>query len=752
MTIARRVRRALRQPPHVTLRKAWSRGVRGFRDRVERVRDARRPSYATESTDLDGGSLGKFVRPFSDDALRSREDEIRALAARARDHRFDLLGSGPVPVRHGLRARGLEGFTAMPPGPPVTADADGTWLEARIAPANLSEARRIWRLVRGEGYVPIDWAIDPRSGFRWSESTLSRNLPVFAAPGADIKLPWELSRMQHLPWLVADARLALLEGDAARAQRDTVEFQDQIADFIATNPPRHGVNWVCTMDVAIRVTGWLVAHDLARSAGLDLDPEWGRCLARSVFEHGAHVAEHLEWDPVVRGNHYLANIAGLLHIAASLPPRPLTDAWLRFATAELYDETRSQFHRDGGNFEASVGYHRFSGEMVVHATARLAALDPLRQASLAAGAPVAPVRLAPGPCWPDPGRALWPPPPEHLERVAGIARFARAVQGRAASAPAVGDDDSGRFIAVLPAHTTFEEDGRHTWRERPRDLRPLVFAAEALLGIAPSDGAADLAGLPRCAPLELRDAGAGAKDEGDPSSDAVQVFPESGFATVCAGPLDAVLRAGSNGQAGNGGHAHCDQLAVTVTLAGAPLVIDAGTYVYSPDVAARNRFRETAAHNTPRVGPREQHSVLPGTDGLFTLPDRAHGRFVEQGPDRVVAEHEGYGRTVRRTLRRDGDALIGEDRAPSSETVTVPFLLDPAVTVESLGESQLVGAVAGTRFRISWETDGAGVTGAIEPAEASPAYGRRDETVRLVIGPVPGAPEAVLRWRIEVRP
>ncbi|MEZ7879117.1 MAG: hypothetical protein QMC11_02655, partial [Rhodospirillales bacterium] len=71
-------------------------------------------------------------------------------------------------------------------------------------------------------------------------------------PGVDIKIPWELARLQHLP------QLALAYSDQ-RSQNLVDEFQNQTLDFMSANPPRYGVNWVCTMDVAIRAANLILA-------------------------------------------------------------------------------------------------------------------------------------------------------------------------------------------------------------------------------------------------------------------------------------------------------------------------------------------------------------------------------------------------------------------------------------------------------------------------------------------------------------
>src|SRR4029077_4232742 len=96
---------------------------------------------------------------------------------------------------------------------------------------------------------------------------------------------------------------------------------------------------------------------------------------------------NLEWDPEFRGNHYLADLVGLLFVAAYLPSTPETDAWLAFAATELIAEAQRQIHPDGSGFEASTCYHRLSVEMMVYAVAILDGLTPFERAAASGSVP-----------------------------------------------------------------------------------------------------------------------------------------------------------------------------------------------------------------------------------------------------------------------------------------------------------------------------------------------------------------------------
>jgi hypothetical protein len=274
-------------------------------------------------------------------------------------------------------------------GMPVTPDREGKWLAGRVSRENLETAQQLWRLI-DEGYDPIDWHLDFKSGYRWHETIWYRDVPVPPAAGADVKVPWELARMQHLPILAlaygnaSGGRKGVSGGRKGVKERSIYakEFRNQVLDFIATNPPRFGVNWYYAMEVGIRAANWMVAYDLFQAYGAEFDPDFEMVFRRSIYEHGRHIVGNLEWHPELRTNHYLANVVGLLFIAAYLPRTKETDAWLAFSVQELVEEVKHQFFPEGANFEASTCYHRLSAEMVTHATALVLGLSGEKREAL----------------------------------------------------------------------------------------------------------------------------------------------------------------------------------------------------------------------------------------------------------------------------------------------------------------------------------------------------------------------------------
>lgn len=110
-------------------------------------------------------------------------------------HKFDLLGSGWVRNHYGMQALGVEGhvYAMQPQG--------GFDLKKLINAENLKESQEIWALIDQPDYQPIDWQLDFKSGYRWSGKDHVSKVLYAHKGGVDIKVPWELSRLQHLPQL-----------------------------------------------------------------------------------------------------------------------------------------------------------------------------------------------------------------------------------------------------------------------------------------------------------------------------------------------------------------------------------------------------------------------------------------------------------------------------------------------------------------------------------------------------------------------
>jgi hypothetical protein len=666
---------------------------RWLASRRQRRIDQRASTYSDNDPSFEI-PLQRYVTGSSAEDLRADLEIIGQIAQLHCAHGFNILGSGWLRVRHGMACEGLEGWR-YDDAEEVVPDLDGEWLRRRVSEPNLERSRRIWRLVDA-GYVPIDWHRDVKSGYRWPETLWYRDVRFGVAPGADLKVPLELARMQHLT-LLASAYALARDGASGLAAPDVYrrEFRNQVLDFVATNPPRFGINWWCTMDVAIRVANWLVAYDLFRSYGAEFDREFDRVLSSSVYDHAQHIAGNLEWDPTWRNNHYLADVVGLLFAAAYLPPGPRVDVWLRFALEELLKEVALQFGEDGSNFEGSTCYHRLTGEMVVFATGLVLALPSER---LAQG------HLFEFPRW-------------YCQRLERMAEFTIACSKPGYRVAQVGDNDSGRFLKLRPAYR--EEpvaDGALSWVEDSLDHRHLVAAVNGLVprsdfarfaaGSWESDLITRLArgrrlGRPtgeslewpadRCrvgtdadwasavraseAATEPRRRATRFTATGGSLREGLELFgyPDFGLWLFRSPRLFLAVRCGPLGQNGRGGHSHNDQLTVELSVDGVDRVADPGTYLYTPLPAQRNEYRSVKAHFAPHVDGREPSRL---DIDLFRLGCDPRGRVLYFGAEGFVGRHEGFGAPVHRRVAIAEDAVTVVDWSTldlSGPTAPPPF-------------------------------------------------------------------------------
>jgi len=699
------IKRAFELPPRLLLRKAATVGERALRDSSRWCRDRLYSSFASDGP---AGEIRRHLTGIDLSALSlSKPEWLTDVCRNYLEHRFDLLGSDWTQVRHGMTCRGLEGYV-YGPQEPIVADPEGHWLEARINGANLAESRRIWRLVDPE-YTPIDWQLDFKSGYRWSERSWYLMVPYGHLPGVDIKVPWELARMQHLPQLAVASGIAARESAAAYRR----EFRNQVLDFIATNPPRFGVNWRGTMDVAIRAANWLLAYDLLRVQGATFDREFEAVFRRSIHEHGRHIAGNFEWPAGQRGNHYLAHIVGLLFVGVYLPRTTASDAWFAFALQELVREVDSQFSEDGANFEASTCYHRLSAEMVVYATALVLGLPGEALAALRTydhrlikvrpGLMPAPLHIDGEPSvGTADGSACFPAWYfERLERMAEFTMHATKPDGRVVQ---VGDNDSGRFAKIAAAYVRIaagggkggdgaSADDAPCWQESHLDHRHLTAAANVFFANAGfsafaaggvedeilralsrrqhvgsyrrAEGAAAGAESVRTGGATewdraLREAAAAKRERkqsvaivipGDGVWDGRVLFayPRFGLYIFRSRRVFLAVRCGPIGLYGHGAHAHNDQLAIELNVDGVDWICDPGTYLYSPLPERRDAYRSVRAHFAPRLADGSEPASL--RHGLFRLGADPGAQCLFFGDAGFWGRHVGYTHPLHRLVR-----------------------------------------------------------------------------------------------------
>jgi uncharacterized heparinase superfamily protein len=471
------------------------------------------------------------------------------------------------------------------------------------------------------------------------------------------------------------------------------------------NPVGIGINWTCTMDVALRALNWAIGLQLVQGSGL---PEafWLRAY-EALFDHGVFVRGNLENTYEVTSNHFLSNVAGLWFLGAVFADLDAGRAWQAFARESLEQEIDVQVLADGADFESSVPYHRLVTELF---------LGCQRQADFQ-GEPLS---------------------QHYRDRVRDMIAYLAVVQRPDGLMPQVGDADDGRLHVFTGYGTTTPQDGRHL-------LGPasVMFEQPSWASLAGDSGSWEAAWW-----------GLQADVAPDPAVVALvsRLCPEAGVAVIRASSSTYLLATnGIVGTKGFGNHKHNDQLSFEYHPGGIALVVDPGSYVYTSDPEARNLFRSTAYHNTVMIDGIEQNDTRP--EWLFRMFESARAEHLSFHDDAGVAEyagrHHGYERldapvTHTRVFRLDkkSGTLRIVDRLDGSgmHDLKWHFHLAPEVVavVDAVDRSSVTLRAGARQWTLRCPDD---LQISIAPAAYSPSYGVKQAcraielSTRATLGP-----------------
>ncbi len=576
----------------------------------------------------------------------------------------------------------------------------------------------------GKNADGIDWHFDFLNEGVFDKNAEGRDSSVWSK-GLDPKAPWALARMEQSLALAQGVWITKSEEKRAAFAH---EFTLQVRHFAAHNPFGKGVNWTCSMEVALRAMNLTLAYLMMRHRPELQDPEFAIIFVLLMAIQGKFVEQNLENCAPIPNNHYLADLVGLFHLGIVFPELPGAIRWRERAAEEIQRLMFCQVREDGFSFEGSTSYHRLVLELFT--LAYFAA-----QAS----------RIDFGNKW--------------KERLHSMFRAVRTYLSPSGHAPQIGDNDSGRAIALSDRVVLFHEYllplGAALFLDPELKPEGISYSEEALF-LMGKPGLKRFQSLPECGPLQSTS------------------LPKSGLYFLRSGGAYCAISCGPNGQAGIGGHSHNDKLGVEIHYGQRKLVVDPGTYCYISYPDIRNYFRSTTAHSTVQVGELEQNRICQ--ERLFALPDDARARALvfSSSPkrERFVGEHRGYQRFFKgmshcRSVvwEKDLQGFVITDRIDGEgihHIVSRFHLPDEKVRLRKIAEQELcriqaanIGYPIGEQVvelgPSSWPrailcvSTGAKVS--LEPAWYSPGYGvrRLSLCVRVcVIGQLPIELNAVI--------
>ncbi len=477
--------------------------------------------------------------------------EIEDEAEKVCNHVFDLLGSGPVD---------LDEFAEQHGGREAC------------------------------GYLP--WHHDFKTGYHWSPKKFYKEIEIPYGK-ADIKVPWEISRFQHVAVI---GQAYWLTGEEKYAQ----EFVRQVDDWIDHNPPKFGVNWYSTMDVAIRVANWIYGFYVFKDSKAFTD-DFLTKFTKRLLVHGRYIMANLE-NKDVANNHYLSNLVGLIYLGIAFPEFKEACRWRDFGIQELIKEMECQVYNDGMDFEASTCYHRLALEFFFYPDL-LCRLNGIEL------------------------------PEAFTDKLKKMFDFVLYVLKPNGKMPPIGDNDNGRLHLLRTRNIldmTYLLSFAAIRFNAPRyKIEEFGFAPEALWLFGPE-------GYEQWSSLS----GKSVEELGSKS------FSVGGIYVMRHKKDYMAISCGPNGQGGIGGHAHNDKLSFVLCVDGEDIIVDPGTCTYTSSPEWRNKFRSTEYHNTVSVDEEEQNKYNSSYFALFRMKEETHARCLawcdSEECTRFVGEHFGY--------------------------------------------------------------------------------------------------------------
>jgi hypothetical protein len=490
----------------------------------------------------------------------------------------------------------------------------------------------------------LPWNTDFKTNFVWENKFYKDIKIVDLSNNADVKVPWELSRFQHLftlgkaYWLTNDEKYA-------------IEFKEEIDDWIEKNPVEMSVNWTCTMDVAIRAVNWIAAYFFFKDAQ-SIDKSFWIKFHKSLYLHGRFIIKNLENKGTHNGNHYLSNIVGLVWLGLYFGSFIVNDwykgnnpkKWLNYGLSELEKEMFVQNNPDGTNYEASTSYHRLVTELFLITTV----LCNKNNIHFSA---------------------------DYMARLEKMCEFIMNITKPNGLSPIIGDADDGRLSILSNYSTWIRNDFRH------------------LLGIAGElfdrddfryygkDYIEDTLWIYQNYKSNVE----------KPKPLTSIAYRDGGYYILRNDRVYCCIRCGELSFRGDGVHSHNDQLSFELNVDGEDFIIDPGSYVYTADYKMRNLFRSTEMHNTVQVEKFEQNDFEEYN--LFYMKEQTYAKNHGFNMNFFEGTHIGFKEKCniihKRTVLLEENSVLIKDQliGDTNKNAQLTLILSPDVVIK-LEESE----------------------------------------------------------------
>ena len=422
---------------------------------------------------------------------------------------------------------------------------------------------------------------------------------------ADVKVPYEASRLQHLQ------KQNLINSIEATKKLDTEALVVEVDKFPL-------IYWNSPMDVAIRLINLIIhrqflAHKSNKSIIFDDSEE---LLDSYISQNYQYVKDNLENEGKVVGNHYLIELSAMLFFLANYETKNSV-ADTKFVIEELKIEIARQFNDEGTNFEGSTHYSAFATEALI--LCKLSMQELNQSTDLLTS----------------------------INRLILLNKKFLSLLINNDELSQIGDNDSGRIF-----YFAFEE-------EKPLKLSWLIKMIESLEineKLIISDHI-----------FEVSEEIPILKDYKHVKHPEIKVFskdyeayayPEFGIFIWRNESEYLSIRCGPVGQNGVGGHSHYDQLSLECFTDNKWIARDPGTGTYTDDITIRNKFKSLEYHWGPNINIKFKKE---DEFDCFKLNNMSDGNVLTFNKESFLGVAEFNGNKIYRKMELNEGILLIED-------------------------------------------------------------------------------------------
>ena len=366
----------------------------------------------------------------------------------------------------------------------------------------------------------------------------------------DIKVPWELSRFQHVAVL----------GAAYQETKNPLyskAFIRQVTHWIDENPYLLGPNWVCPMDVGIRALNWIWGIHYFKDVQEVSQESWEK-IVTSLYNHMIYLENNWEIGAVT-SNHYLSDLIGYFYLTWFFSDMQKIKKRHKWCYNELLKEFEKQVFDEGTDYEGSTKYHQLVTEIFYN-------FYMLCQES---------------------GFAV---PEYFVKKFKKMFTFLDWCSVNDDYIIKIGDDDSGKIVDGISS------DLIQTMKEE--------------------------------------------------SSEQEIHYNNFGLSIIKTKKWHVSLRHHVYQKNQPSGHFHNDAGSVTVAVNGVPVIVDSGSYVYTPSAVWRNEFRSVKNHNTFFIKDKEPTEFSDESLFMLEQPEKTQSKLF-------VSKHSLYGVEAQRVVTLD---------------------------------------------------------------------------------------------------